>query len=64
MRKNMKMLLALALALFMVCPLALAENTEAPRAYFPYHSELENLPEPAAAMLSYQTMSRNQEDKP
>jgi len=41
----MKMLLALALALFMVCPLALAENTEAPRAYFPYHSELENLPE-------------------
>ena len=45
MRKHAKKLLALALAIFMVCPLALAENTEAPRSYFPYHSEIENLPE-------------------
>ncbi len=45
MRKHTKRLLTLALALFMVCPLALAENTEAPRAYFPYPAELESLPD-------------------
>ena len=44
----MKKLLSLVLGLFMVLTAvlpALAENTEAPRAYFPYPAELEGLPE-------------------
>lgn len=44
----MKKLVALVLCLLMVLTTvasAFAENTEAPRAYFPYPAELENLPE-------------------
>lgn len=45
MRKTGSRLFAILLALMMVCPLALAENAEAPRAYFPYPAELEKLPD-------------------
>lgn len=43
----MKKCLALLLTAVMLltCVAAMAENTEAPRSYFPYPSELENLPE-------------------
>ena len=43
MKKTLSMLLAALLALSLVS-VAFAENTEAPRAYFPYPAELENLP--------------------
>lgn len=44
MSKNLCLLLALVMVITLM-PMALAENTEAPRAYFPYPGELENLPE-------------------
>jgi hypothetical protein len=43
MRKALCLFLA-AVMLLSAVP-ALAENTEAPRAYFPYPADLENLPE-------------------
>ena len=43
MKKAMSLLLA-AVMLLSVVPV-LAENTEAPRSYFPYPAELENLPD-------------------
>ena len=44
MKKTLSMLLAALLALSLVSA-AFAENTEAPRAYFPYPAELETLPD-------------------
>ena len=44
MRKTLSLFLAVVM-LLSVLPMALAENTEAPRSYFPYPAELENLPE-------------------
>ena len=44
MKKPVTVLMACLLVFSMICT-ALAENTEAPRPYFPYPNELENLPE-------------------
>ena len=44
MKRILIVLMAFVMALTLVLP-AMAENTEAPRAYFPYPAELENLPD-------------------